>query len=302
MRKGLVLKSTGSWYTVLSNGKKYEGRLRGKLKLKGEKYTNPLAVGDNVLFEEEEKQEGQIVITERLTRSNFLIRKAVKQSARGHVIAANLDQILIVATLSLPKTSTGFIDRVLASAESFRIPTVIAFNKQDLLDPKHIEKQEQYIDLYSSLGTTCVKTSAQSGEGIEALEQLLLGKKTVLSGQSGVGKSSILNYISKDLQLKIGEVSNWSEKGKHTTTFAEMFALSTDTYVIDTPGIREFGLIDIEDWELADYFTELRALRNHCKFHNCTHMHEPGCYIKQAVEDGEIAQSRYNSYVKMMQE
>lgn len=302
MRKGLVLKSTGSWYTVLSNGKRYEGRLRGKLKLKGEKYTNPLAVGDNVLFEEEEKQEGQIVITERLTRSNFLIRKAVKQSARGHVIAANLDQILIVATLSLPKTSTGFIDRVLASAESFRIPTVIAFNKQDLLDPKHIEKQEQYIDLYSSLGTTCVKTSAQSGEGIEALEQLLLGKKTVLSGQSGVGKSSILNYISKDLQLKIGEVSNWSEKGKHTTTFAEMFALSTDTYVIDTPGIREFGLIDIEDWELADYFTELRALRNHCKFHNCTHMHEPGCYIKQAVEDGEIAQSRYNSYVKMMQE
>jgi len=302
MRKGLVLKSTGSWYTVLSNGKKYEGRLRGKLKLKGEKYTNPLAVGDNVLFEEEEKQEGQIVITERLTRSNFLIRKAVKQSARGHVIAANLDQILIVATLSLPKTSTGFIDRVLASAESFRIPTVIAFNKQDLLDPKHIEKQEQYIDLYSSLGTTCVKTSAQSGEGIEALEQLLLGKKTVLSGQSGVGKSSILNYISKDLQLKIGEVSNWSEKGKHTTTFAEMFALSTDTYVIDTPGIREFGLIDIEDWELADYFTELRALRNHCKFHNCTHMHEPGCYIKQAVEDGEIAQSRYKSYVKMMQE
>jgi ribosome biogenesis GTPase len=276
--------------------------LRGKFKLKDEKQTNPLSVGDEVEYEPDPDHDQDVIISDRLERRNFIVRKAVKQSARGHIIAANIDQIMIVATMALPRTSTGFIDRVLASAESFRIPAIIVFNKQDIISEKDKTIQKAMIEIYASIGCESILTSALHETGIEALEVALLKKTTVLTGHSGVGKSSLINVLSKDLELKTGDVSGWSQKGKHTTTFAEMFSLTKDTFIIDTPGIREFGLLDIEDWELADYFPEMRALRNECRYHNCTHTHEPGCIIKRKVDEGEIAESRYLSYLKMIDE
>ena len=301
--KGRITKSTGSWYDVIDErGSHYKGRLRGKFKLKDEKQTNPLSVGDYVEFELDQDHEGDAIISDRLTRENFIIRKAVKQSARGHIIAANVDQIMVVATIALPRTSTGFIDRVLISAESFRIPNVIVFNKQDILTDEDLAEQESMIKIYEEIGSVCLKVSALEQTGISELEKILKKKTTVLAGHSGVGKSSLINALSDDLQLKTGDVSDWSLKGKHTTTFAEMFQLPDHTFIIDTPGIREFGLIDIEGWELADYFPEMRALKNECKYYNCTHVHEPGCIIMKKVDDGEIAESRYLSYLKMIEE
>lgn len=298
--KGLVLRSTGSWYDVKGEDNKlYNCRTKGKLRLSGFKTTNPIAVGDIVAFEIANKHEGIITAIEE--RKNYIIRKSIKNKNQGHIIASNIDQTVLVATMTFPKTSLGFIDRFLVSAEAFRIPQVIVFNKTDLLDSKAIAKQNQYIELYTSLGVTCLEASALENEGIEKFKDCLKGKKSLLSGHSGVGKSTLVNCIAPKLDLKTSEVSDFAEKGVHTTTFAEMFEIGKDTYIIDTPGIKELGLIDIEDGELSDYFPEMRAMIGECRFHNCLHTHEPGCAIKKAIEEGIIATSRYKSYLSMLE-
>ncbi len=298
--KGLVLRSTGSWYDVKGeDNKSYSCRTKGKLRLSGFQTTNPIAVGDVVSFDKATEGEGIITAIEK--RENYIIRKSIKNKNQGHIIASNIDQTVLVATLTFPRTSLGFIDRFLISAEAFRIPQVIVFNKTDLLDGKAFAKQKQYIELYTSLGVTCLESSALQNEGIEKIKDCLKGKKSLLSGHSGVGKSTLVNCIAPNLELKTSEVSDFAEKGVHTTTFAEMFEISKDTYIIDTPGIKELGLIDIEEDELSDYFPEMRALIGECKFHNCLHTHEPGCAIKKAVEEGAIATSRYKSYLSMLE-
>ncbi len=300
--KGLVLRSTGSWYDVKGQDNQiYQCRTRGKLRLSGIKTTNPVAVGDYVLFEPvEEINEG--IINEICQRENYIIRKSIKNKNHGHIISANIDQSLLIATISYPKTSTGFIDRLLVSAEAFRIPQIIVFNKTDLLDEKAQKQLDKYAAIYEAIGVKCLKVSAKLNEGIAAIESLLQGKKTLISGHSGVGKSTLVNCIAPDLELDTSEVSDFAEKGVHTTTFAEMFKLNDSTYIIDTPGIKELGLIDIGENELSDYFPEMRALIGKCKFNNCKHTHEPGCAIKKAVENETISISRYKSYLSMLED
>lgn len=300
---GLVLKSTGSWYEVLSdNDQLFTCRTRGKLRLKGFKTTNPIAVGDLVLFEPEQDHERQGVITEIKPRENYLIRKSIKKSGHGHIIAANIDQALLVATLVYPRTSLGFIDRFLVSAEAFRIPQVLVFNKVDLLDDQHLKHQKDIIAIYEQIGIPCYEISATQNIGIAEVKKQMQNKKTLIAGHSGVGKSTFLNLLSPSINQAIKEVSDYVEKGVHTTTFAEMFRLKDQTFVIDTPGIKELGLIDIEQEELSDYFPEMRAISQDCKFRNCTHTNEPKCAVKEAVEDGNIAESRYKSYLSMFYE
>ena len=298
---GTVLKSTGSWYQILGDdGHTYQGRLRGKLKLRGLKVTNPLAVGDRVTCEPDEP--GQVVVADVLPRRNYLIRKSPHKTQHGHIIAANLDQAVLVATFTMPRTSLGFIDRFLVSAEAFRIPGVVVFNKQDLLDEAWREQQAELFALYESLQYTCLATSVVSGQGVEALRALLQGKVSLLSGHSGVGKSSLLNVLSPGLDLRTRQVSTFANKGVHTTTFAEMFALSPGSWLIDTPGIKELGMIDMEGQTLAHYFPEMRARLGECRFHNCVHLQEPGCAVRAALAEGLIAPSRYLSYVSMFTE
>lgn len=300
--KGLVYRSTGSWYEVKAeNGEVYKCRTRGKLRLKGVKTTNPIAVGDYVIFEKE-GDDSQGVISEICDRTNYIIRKSIKNKNHGHIIASNIDQSLLVATIVYPKTSLGFIDRFLVSAEAFRIPQIIIFNKMDLLNEEDKVKLEEFISIYSAIGVKCITASATNNEGIDNIKEILKGKKTLISGHSGVGKSTLVNCIAPDLELKTSEISDFAEKGVHTTTFAEMFELDSDSYIIDTPGIKELGLIDIEEEELSDYFPEMRELIGECKFHNCKHTHEPGCAIKDAVGEGSIAESRYRSYLSMLED
>ena len=302
MIKGLVYRSTGSWYEVKSeSGEVYQCRTRGKLRLKGVKTTNPIAVGDYILFEKE-GDDHQGVIHEICDRDNYIIRKSIKNKNQGHIIASNIDQSLLVATIVYPKTSLGFIDRFLVSAEAFRIPQIIVFNKSDLLTEDDQARLEEYISIYSNIGVRCMITSASNNKGIEDVKEILKGKKTLISGHSGVGKSTLVNCIAPGLDLKTSEISDFAEKGVHTTTFAEMFELDSDTLIIDTPGIKELGLIDIEEDELSDYFPEMRELIGECKFHNCKHTHEPGCAIKEAVINGEIAESRFKSYLSMLED
>ncbi|QSE97685.1 ribosome small subunit-dependent GTPase A [Fulvivirga lutea] len=299
---GLVLRSTGSWYEVKADdGNTYQCRTRGKLRLSGVKTTNPIAVGDIVEFDREDN-ENTGLIHKIQPRENYIIRKSIKNKNHGHIIASNLDQVLLVATLTYPKTSLGFIDRFLVSAEAFRIPQIIVFNKSDLLNEKDQKKLAEIIETYEHIGVTCLTCSAQNNEGIEPIKEILKGKKTLISGHSGVGKSTLINSIDPNLNLKTSEVSDFAEKGVHTTTFAEMFQLDDDTFIIDTPGIKELGLIDIEEEELSDYFPEMRELSGDCKFHNCKHLHEPGCAIQMAVDEGEIAESRYKSYLSMLED
>lgn len=301
--EGLVLKSTGSWYEVVTkDGAHYTCRTRGKLRLKGFKTTNPIAVGDNVQFDLEEGDKTQGVVTDILPRANYIIRKSIKKTSHGHIIAANIDQALLVATLVFPRTSTGFIDRFIVSAESFRIPQVIVFNKQDLLSEADLKAQEDIISMYEKLGVRCLKISAKEEQGIDQVKRVLAGNKTLVSGHSGVGKSTLLNLLSSEISQSVKEVSDYAEKGVHTTTFAEMFKLSEDTYVIDTPGIKEFGLMDIGEEELADYFPEMREVQADCKFYNCNHTHEPKCAVKAAVDAGEIDVRRYLSYLSMLED
>lgn len=298
---GLVIRSTGSWYDVRNtDGHIYQGRLKGKFKIKGLKVTNPIAVGDRVTFEVEDETENTAVIIDIAPRENYIIRQSVHKTAHGHILAANLDQAVLLATLAMPRTSLGFIDRFLVSAESFRIPTVVVFNKTDILNDEGLAYQQEIMNLYERVGYQCLSTSATEGDGVEAFRQLLDHKVTLLSGHSGVGKSSLVNAIAPDLNLRTNEVSTFANKGVHTTTFAEMFELSTDTYIIDTPGIKELGLIDTSKEEISHYFPEMRDRLNECRFHNCLHLNEPGCAIKDAVAEEEIAESRYLSYLSMM--
>lgn len=296
--KGLVMRSTGSWYDVLTEKNTViTARMRGKFRLEGIKETNPVAVGDHVVVDAENNE---ATITEILDRENYMVRQSVKKANQAHVIAANIDQAMIVATLKLPRTSVGFIDRFLVAAESFRIPQVVVFNKKDLLNENELAEQAELINTYKKIGVTCIETSALN-ESQQQVRNLLEGKVTLLSGHSGVGKSTLLNKIAPEAAQKTSEISDYSEKGTHTTTFAEMFRLNDKTFIIDTPGIKEFGLIDMSREELSDYFPEMRDVRLNCKFGaRCLHLNEPKCAVLNAVEKGEIAQSRYASYYSMV--
>jgi ribosome biogenesis GTPase / thiamine phosphate phosphatase len=298
--KGMIIKSTGSWYEILGEEKThYKGRLRGVHKVKGLKVNNPIAVGDHVLFEEEPGIDS-VVITHILPRKNYIIRKSVHKKGHSHLIASNLDQAILVATLTFPRTSLGFIDRFLVSAEAYRIPGIVIFNKKDILDAELLAYQKELMKMYESIGYRCIETSATTGEGIEEVKDLLNGKISLFSGHSGVGKSSLVNVIEPGVNIKTSEVSTFANKGVHTTTFAEMFELGKDTYIIDTPGIKELGLAEIEANELSHYFPEMRERLNECKFNNCRHLKEPGCAILRSVDEGKIAIPRYESYMSML--
>ncbi|WP_448529390.1 ribosome small subunit-dependent GTPase A [Raineya sp.] len=299
--QGIIIRSTGAWYEVRTNDKKIIScRLRGKFKLQDLKVTNPIAVGDRVEWEWEKDQKTG-VITDILPRENYIIRKSVHKTAHAHLIATNIDQAIIIATLVAPRTSFGFIDRFLVSAETFRIPAVVVFNKSDLLDKEALHYQAEIMQIYTEIGYCCLQTSVISQEGVSDFEKILQGKVSLLSGHSGVGKSSLINAINPSLNLKTGEISDFSQKGKHTTTFAEMFELSENTFIIDTPGIKELGLVEIEADELSHYFPEMRKYLGECKFGSrCLHIHEPQCKVIEAVESGEIALFRYESYLSML--
>lgn len=298
MMEGTVIRSTGSFYDVIGkDGRKYNCRVRGKIRLEGIKESNPVAVGDHVLIDVDQDIGS---ITDILPRRNHILRKSVKKTGHSHVLAANVDQLLLVATLAFPKTSLGFIDRSLVSAEAFRIPQVLVINKKDLLDDEGLEWLERTMQLYGEIGVTCFSISALY-EDPSDIRAILKDKSTLFAGHSGVGKSTLLNKISPSINQSIGDISEFSEKGKHTTTFAEMFLLDPTTSVIDTPGVKEWGLVDMNEQEISDYFPEMRDLRLRCKFGSrCIHTNEPKCAIIQAVQDGTIALSRYENYVSMI--
>ncbi len=298
---GLVMRSTGSWYDVRSNeGDILQCRLKGKFKIKGLKVTNPIAVGDKVVYEIEDENRNTGIISDILPRENYIIRQSVHKTAHGHLLATNIDQAVLIATLTFPRTSLGFIDRFLVAAESFRIPTVLIFNKLDLLNEEQVAYQQELTQLYESLNYPCLFTSAIDGNGVDEFYDVLKGKVSLIAGHSGVGKSTLVNAIAPGLDLRTSKVSTFANKGVHTTTFAEMFEIDAETFIIDSPGIKELGLADIEKEEISHYFPEMLALINQCRFHNCLHLDEPNCAIKEAVMEGQIAQSRYFSYLSMM--
>jgi ribosome biogenesis GTPase / thiamine phosphate phosphatase len=297
--QGLIIKSTGSWYQVQSaDGRKTDCRIKGKFRIKGITTTNPLAVGDVVDFEMEPDQETG-VITDLHPRRNYIIRKSINLSKQGQIIAANLDQAMLVVTLASPRTSLGFIDRFLVTAEAYDIPAKLIFNKLDLFSEDGLEILADYKAIYEKVGYPCYEVSALEGTNIEQLQELIKDKVTLFSGHSGVGKSSLINVLLPDLDLRTHQVSDWSDKGMHTTTFAEMFELPQGGFIIDTPGIRELGVIDIEKQELSHFFPEMRERMHDCRFHNCRHINEPGCAVLVALKDGEIELSRYESYLSI---
>ena len=298
---GLVMRSTGSWYDVRSNeGTIMQCRLKGKFKIKGFKVTNPIAVGDKVVYELEDEVRNAGIISDILPRENYIIRQSVHKTAHGHLLATNLDQAVLIATLDFPRTSLGFIDRFLVAAESFRIPTVLVFNKLDLLNEEQIAYQNELTELYESLNYKCIFTSAVDGTGVDDFFNILQGKVSLISGHSGVGKSTLVNVIAPDLDLRTSEVSTFANKGVHTTTFAEMFEIAPETFIIDSPGIKELGLADMQKEEIGHYFPEILEIMGQCRFHNCMHLDEPNCAVKEAVMEERIAQSRYFSYLSMM--
>ena len=324
MQEGLVIRTTGSWYRVLlADGGQYDCRLRGNYRLRGNKQTNPVAVGDRVLFEVQD--DGTGVIHEVQDRRNYIVRRATKLSKQTHVIAANIDLLCIVATLGLPRTSTGFIDRLLVTAEAYHIPSCIIFNKCDLwINEECGIRNEEFSDgddnssfliphsslpeLYRKVGYPVLEVSALKGTNLDAVKEMIAGKTVLFSGHSGVGKSALLNALSPNLGLRVGELSDWSLKGKHTTTFAEIFPvplntnhLPLTTYLIDTPGIKEFGMVDFTPQELSHFFPEMRTVLHGCHFANCTHRHEPQCAVKAAVEEGRISEERYRNYLNIIE-
>lgn len=297
---GTVIKSTGSWYQVKTDeGNTIQCRIVGKLRLRGIKSTNPVAVGDVVDFKMEEGEETG-VITEIHDRKNYIIRKSVNLAKQTQVIAANLDQAILIVTLDFPKTYPRFIDRFLVTAEAYDIPAVLVFNKIDLYDDAALDELEFYTYAYEDAGYTVLHTSVPGDLGIDELKETLAGKTSLLSGHSGVGKSTLVNTIEPTLELKTNSISDTHHQGQHTTTFAEMFELSFGGNIIDTPGIRGFGLVDMEKEELGDYFPEIFRIKDQCKFNNCLHLEEPGCAVKVAVEAGELAYTRYDSYVNFV--
>ena len=299
--KGVVTKSTGSWYIVrLENGELVNTRIKGKFRMQGIKTTNPVSVGDIVTLAIEE--DGTAVINKIDDRKNYIIRKSVNLSKRSHIIAANVDQAILVVTLSQPQTFTAFIDRFLVSAEAYHIPTIIVFNKIDVYTKEELDELAYLKAVYTQIGYQCLEVSATQNINIEQVKELMKGKVSVVSGHSGVGKSTLLNTIEKNLNLKTNEVTDSHKLGKHTTTFAEMFELSFGGFIIDTPGIKAFGLIDFDKNELSHYFIEMRALLNKCQFNNCVHINEPKCAIKAAVEDHNVAPFRYKNYVSMFKD
>ena len=291
--KGLVIKNTGSWYTVLTDdGLTADCKIKGNFRLRGIRSTNPIAVGDRV-----EVKDGFIIEIE--DRRNYIIRKSINLSKQSHILAANVDQALLVVTVSKPETSTTFIDRFLASAEAYRVPVILIFNKTDLLSDDELHYQQMMIQLYETIGYECRAISAERGDGIEELRPLLEGKITLLSGNSGVGKSTIINRLVPTANQRVADISDAHQTGMHTTTFSEMIPLENG-WLIDTPGIKGFGTFDMEREELTSYFKEIFEFSKQCRFSDCTHTHEPGCAVLKAVEDHYIAQSRYQSYLSML--
>jgi ribosome biogenesis GTPase len=300
--EGTVYKSTGSWYTVKTlEGEFYDCRIKGKFRIRGIKNTNPVAVGDVVQFDLEEAGPNRAgVITDIAPRRNYIIRKSVKLSKQTHIIAANLDLVFLMVTLKKPKTFTGFIDRFLATSEAYGIKVVLLFNKVDIYEPEELNEVRFLADLYRKIGYTCIGISAKTGRNVSEVEALMKGKVSMFSGHSGVGKSTLINHIEPSLELKTEAVSEQHLQGQHTTTFAEMYDLADGARIIDTPGIKGFGLVDMEKEEIGDYFPEFFALKGACKFNNCLHLDEPNCAVKAALDRDELAWSRYKSYVGMV--
>jgi len=297
--EGLVTKSTGSWYQVKTpGGQRVDCRIKGKFRTKGITTTNPIAVGDQVDFTMEPEL-GTGVITDLHQRKNYIIRKSINLSKQAQILAANLDQAFLVVTLASPRTSLGFIDRFLVSAEAYDIPASLVFNKLDLFSDEGLEILDEFKAIYQNIGYPCYEVSALEGTHVDQVAEAIRNKVTLFSGHSGVGKSSLINALLSELQLRTTEISEWHDIGMHTTTFAEMFELPNGGYIIDTPGIRELGVIDIEKQELSHFFPEMRARLNQCRFNSCRHISEPGCAIIKAVEEGEISQSRYESYLSI---
>lgn len=296
---GMVIKNTGSWYTVLTDGgSTVDCKIKGNFRLKGIRSTNPVAVGDRV--EIIRNQEGTAFITSICDRKNYIIRKSSNLSKQSHIIAANVDQAFLVVTVDYPQTSTTFIDRFLASAEAYNVPVTIIFNKVDLFQGDEERYLDMMVNLYETVGYTCLKVSAETEEGLQQLLPLLKGKITLFSGNSGVGKSTLLNKIVPGAELRTAEISDAHNTGMHTTTFSEMLSLGDGGWVIDTPGIKGFGTFNMEPEEICGYFKEIFRFSKDCRFSNCTHTHEPGCAVRQAVEDHYIAESRYASYLSML--
>ncbi|QLG44429.1 ribosome small subunit-dependent GTPase A [Costertonia aggregata] len=299
---GTVYKSTGSWYNVKTDkGVFYECRIKGKLRIKGIKSTNPVAVGDVVVFELENTGDETLgVISDIVDRKNYIIRKSVNLSKQTHIIAANLDQVFLLVTLNNPVTYSIFIDRFLVTAEAYHIPAVLLFNKIDVYNDDELTEIKYLAALYRKIGYTCIGISAKTGKNVNKVKELMLKKTSMFAGHSGVGKSTLINAIDPNLTLKTAEISQQHLQGQHTTTFAEMFDLDFDGRIIDTPGIKGFGIVDMQPSEIGDYFPEFFELKEHCKFNNCMHLDEPKCAVKDALEDNKVSWSRYRSYVQMI--
>ena len=299
--QGLVIKNTGSWYTVKTDdGQLIESKIKGNFRLKGIRSTNPVAVGDRVTLVT--NQEGTAFITAIEDRRNYIIRKSQNLSKQSHILAANVDMAMLVVTVAHPQTSTTFIDRFLASAEAYAVPAVLVFNKTDILSPEEAHYQQMMTDLYTTVGYDCYQISAAYGDGVDALRKVLEGKVTVLSGNSGVGKSTLINLIVPGASQRTAEISCVHDTGMHTTTFSEMLSLPQGGYVIDTPGIKGFGTFDMEPEEISGYFKEIFRFSRDCRFNNCTHTHEPGCAVLKALDEHYIAASRYQSYLSMLED
>lgn len=299
--KGIVYKSTGSWYLVKGeDGHVYQARLKGKFKIKGITSTNPIAVGDEVGFEMEDEAENRTMITALVPRRNYVNRISPANRRQHHIIASNLDQSLLIATIKDPRTSTGFIDRFLVTCEAFHIPAIIVFNKSDLHEEHETAVYEERKAIYEKVGYRVLLTSVEEEKGLDVLKETLYGKTTLISGHSGVGKSSIINAILEGVNIRTTEVSDWSGKGMHTTTFAEMYDIPEGGRIIDTPGMREFAIADITKDEFSHFFPEMKLRLNDCHFNNCMHLNEPDCAIKKAVLAGEIHEDRYISYCTIL--
>lgn len=297
--RGLVIKNTGSWYLVKTDeGKCIECKVKGNFRLKGIRSTNPVAVGDYVQIIS--NAEGTAFISEIEDRKNYIIRRASNLSKQSHILAANLDQCMLIVTINYPETSTTFIDRFLASAEAYRVPVKILFNKTDLYNEDELRYLDGLIHLYTTIGYPCFKVSAKTGEGVAQIREELSGRVTLFSGHSGVGKSTLINTILPEQDVKTGEISAYHNKGMHTTTFSEMFPVGEDGYLIDTPGIKGFGTFDMEEEEIGHYFPEIFRFAADCRYGNCTHRQEPGCAVRKAVEEHYISESRYASYLNML--